>query len=131
MKFRQKSPKLFTAPSLNLKPFNEIIKLIENSAVFGLGVYRTLNGNEYRQRKGADDAKRKSFIVNHDGLAWTVRRGAALLLVSVFRVESLTIIEQNTELIYESRSSEMMGFEFSYLSAQDEPKTVDTMRFCR
>ena len=52
-----------------------------------------------------------------------------LLLVSVFRVESLTIIEQNTELIYQSSSAEMMGFEFSYLSAQDEPKTVATMRF--
>ena len=42
-----------------------------------------------------------------------------LLLVSVFRVESLTIIEQNTELIYQSSSAEMMCFEFSYLSAQD------------
>ena len=52
-----------------------------------------------------------------------------LLLVSVFRVESLTIIEQNTELIYQSSSAEMMGFEFSYLSAQDEPKTVAAMRF--
>ena len=52
-----------------------------------------------------------------------------LLLVSVFRVESLTIIEQNTELIYQSSSAEMMGFEFSYLSAQDESKTVETLRF--
>ena len=40
-----------------------------------------------------------------------------LLLVSVFRVESLTIIEQNTELIYQSSSAEMMGLSLIHISS--------------
>ena len=52
-----------------------------------------------------------------------------LVLVSVFRVDKLTMIEQSTELIYQSDTSETMSFQFSYLSAQDQIQPIRQVRF--
>ena len=52
-----------------------------------------------------------------------------LVLVSVFRVDKLTMIGQSTELIYQSDTSETMSFQFSYLSAQDQIQPIRQVRF--
>lgn len=54
---------------------------------------------------------------------------ALLGLISVFQVQDLTVIRQETEILYQPDTSEIMSFEFSYLSVLDNPEEIEKISF--